>query len=154
MLFVLPVVGQTLPAGQQIEALRADAIEHRRIICGKVVQVGTDGIVVESGYEKLTQPPLNQSWVVPASAALGAPPPMVEGNRQDCLCVGLVFLTDLPRKPVVHLYDYVNLRGYPAGQRTYTSVGNVQRTVRKFSTKLKKAVQWKLDQMPIEKQAP
>jgi hypothetical protein len=155
ILSALPTVGQTLkagaPSGQEIEALRAECIEHRRIVCGRVIQALPDGVVVESGYEKLTEPPLNRSWLVPGSAAPGPASPLVEGNRQDCICAGLVFLTDLPKKPVVHLYDYVNLRAYPAGQHTYTSVGEVQRKVRRFSTKLKKAVQWKLDQSQKEK---
>jgi hypothetical protein len=35
------------------------------------------------------------------------------------------------------------LEGYPAGEYTYTSVGSVQRTVRKFSASLDAAVRWK-----------
>ena len=55
------------------------------------------------------------------------------------MCVGTVFLTDLPRgKP--KQYDYVLIAGYPTGEFIYQSVGTIQRTVRRFSANLDKAV--------------
>jgi len=42
------------------------------------------------------------------------------------------------------LYDYVILLGYPAGQHTYTSVGDLKKTVRRFSADLQKAVKLNL----------
>ena len=64
---------------------------------------------------------------------------LVETREPGALCVGTVFLTDLPRgKP--HPYDYVIIAGYPAGEHTYTSVGTIQKTVRRFSANLDKAV--------------
>ena len=128
-----------------IGAIRADCIQHRRVICGKILQILPDGLVVDSGYTNLMRPPLNLSWVVPGTVVSSRATNLVEGNQSESLCLGQVFLTDLPKKPVPKLYDYVNLVGYPSGQRTYTSVGDVQHTVRKFSAKLTKSVQWKFE---------
>jgi hypothetical protein len=79
---------------------------------------------------------------VTASRATG----LIEGQEPDSICVGLVFLTDVPKsrrlKPKV--YDYVIHEGYPTGEYTYTSVGNVQRTIRKFTAVVEKAVDLKL----------
>ncbi len=45
---------------------------------------------------------------------------------------------------MVKPYDYVVLRGYPAGDFTYSSVGDIQRTVRRFSVGLETAVTLRL----------
>jgi hypothetical protein len=141
--------GQTnksLSRGQQIEAFRAECIQQRRTICGKILKVLPDGLVVESGYTNLMRAPLSHSWLAPGSVQAAKAANLIEGQQPDCVCVGLVFLTNLPRKPVPKLYDYVNIPGYPMGSYTYTSVGDLRRTVRRFSTKLSKAVQWHLDE--------
>ena len=59
--------------------------------------------------------------------------------------VGAVFVMDLPRPrggppPKVKPYDNVMLRAYPAGSYTYTSVGDIQRKVRRFSVGLETAI--------------
>jgi len=137
---------------QRYEKIRTDCIQNRRIISGKIVKLLPDGLVVDSGYADLSRLPLNKSWLIPGTATATRPANLVEANYPDAVCVGLVFLTDLPKsrgaKP--KLYDYVNLEGFPAGQYTYTSVGDIQRTVRKFTTRLDNAAQWHFDQ--IEKQ--
>jgi hypothetical protein len=92
------------------------------------------------------RPPLNHSWLVPGSVEARRPANLVEDDQPNHVCVGLVFLADLPKKPAAMPYDYVILAGYPTGQYTYASVGEVRRTVRKFSTKLANAIQWKLDE--------
>ena len=138
---------KSLSRGQQIEAFRAECIEHRRTICGKILKVLPDGLVVESGYTNLMRAPLNHSWLAPGSVQAVLAANLVEGQQPDCVCVGLVFLTNLPKKPVPKLYDYVDITGYPEGTYTYTSVGNLRRTVRRFSSKLSKAVQWHLDEL-------
>ena len=129
-----------------------DCIRHRRIISGKIVKVLPDGLVIDSGYADLSRPPLNKSWLVPGTVTATRPANLVEANYPDAVCVGLVFLTDLPksRRVIPKLYDYVNLEGFPVGQYTYTSVGDLQRTVRKFTTRLDNAAQWHFDL--IEKQ--
>jgi hypothetical protein len=94
--------------------------------------------------------PLNKSWLIPGSVVASRPNNLVEANQPGAVCVGLVFLTDMPKtrgkakKPKV--YDYVNVEGFPMGQYTYTSVGSIQRTVRLFTTKLAKATQWNFEQ--------
>ena len=40
------------------------------------------------------------------------------------------------------VFDYVMLEGFPMGQYTYTSVGSVQHTIRRFSTKVTESVRW------------
>jgi hypothetical protein len=134
----------------RVGQIRADCIQQRRIICGKILKVLPDGLVVDSGYTNLLRPPLNLSWVAPRTVVSHRATNVVEGNQPEAFCVGMVFLTGVPKSPVPKVYDYANLVGYPMGQYTYTSVGEVKRTIRRFSAKLTEALQWKLDE--IEKQ--
>jgi len=145
-------VAQTNQA-QLLEHTRLQCIQQRRIICGKIVKVLPDGLIIDSGYTNLMRDPLNHFWLVPASAKAERAVNLIEGDQPNCVCVGLVFLSNLPKrpaKPAAHLYDYVNLTGYPAGQYIYTSVGEVRRTVRRFSAKLAAAIEWNFNE--IEKQ--
>jgi hypothetical protein len=139
-----------LTIAQHIENIRLECIQNRRAICGKILKVLPDGLVIDSGYTNIMRAPLNRSWLVPGSVKERPAANLVEDHQPACVCIGLVFLTDLPKKPVPKLYDYVNLVGYPTGQYTYTSVGDLRRTVRRFSAKLANAVQWKWEE--IEKQ--
>ena len=121
------------------EQLRARCIAERRSICGKILRIFPNGILVESGYTNLLRGTLTKSWLVPGSVVASRAQNLVETREPDAMCVGTVFLTDLPRgKP--HQYDYVIIAGYPAGEFTYTSVGTIQKTVRRFSASLDKAV--------------
>lgn len=129
------------------EQMRDQCIQGRRLICGKILQVKPEGLVVESGYTNLLREPLTKSWLVPGTVTASKAENQVEGNEPGSMCIGRVFLTDLPRsrggsrgaKP--KQYDYVIITGYPAGQHTYTSLGTITRTVRCFSAQLTKAVQ-------------
>jgi len=127
------------------EAVRAACIEGRRYICGKVLQVLPEGLVVDSGYADLLKPPLNRSWVVRGTALVHRDPTVVEENRPSAVCVGTIFLTGIPKKPVAQIYDYVAIQGYPAGEQTYSPVAGVQKTVRRFSASLERAVKLNLD---------
>jgi hypothetical protein len=136
---------QNLFIESRVEQIRINCIENRRIICGKIIKVLPDGLVVDSGYTNLMSPPLNLSWFVPGAVTSRRAVGLVEGNRPDSVCIGPVFLTDWPKKPVAKVHDYVDIVGFPTGQYVYTSVGNVKRCVQKFSAKLVKAIQWKVD---------
>ena len=131
-------------ATTRTEQIRAECLQGRRIVCGKILKVLPAGLVVESGYPDLLRPPLNKSWLVPGSVSVARADSLVEGREPESVCVGVVFLTDVPKsrgaaaKPKP--YDYVILLGYPAGQYTYDSVGTVKKTVRRFSANLLKAV--------------
>ena len=150
------VLAQTAQAGtnqltsEQVEKVRMYCIENRRMICGKVVRILPEGLVINSGYTNLTRPSLNRSWVVPGTVEAGTAASAVEAQEPNALCIGQVFLTDIPRaprfQPKLKLYDYVVLEAYPTGQYTYTSVGEVQHSVRRFSTKLVTSVLWNLGQ--------
>lgn len=131
---------------QQVEQLRAACIHGRRSICGKVLKILPDGLVIESGYTNLMRSPLDRSWLVPGTVTASRAPNLVEGNEPGSICAGLVVLTNLPksRRAKVKTYDYVILEGYPAGHYTYTSVGDLQRTVRRFSASLETAVKLNL----------
>ena len=135
---------------QRYEQTRVECIQARRIICGKIIKVLPDGLVIESGYTNLMRAPLNKSWLIPGTVVASRPANLVEANEPGTICVGLVFLADQPKgrgkpkKPKV--YDYVDVEGFPLGQYTYTSVGSIQRTVRQFTTKLARATQWRFDQ--------
>ncbi len=121
------------------EQVRAQCIAERRSICGRILRIFPNGILVDSGYTNLTRAPLTKSWVIPATVLAAKGENLVETREPGALCIGTVFLTDLPRgKP--HQYDYVVIAGYPTGEFTYTSVGTVRKTVRRFSANLDKAV--------------
>ena len=137
---------QITPTLQDREKVRLMCIEGRRLVCGKILEVLPDGLVVDSGYTDLLRQPLIQSWLVPGTVKASRAENLLEENKPGANCIGLVFLTNLPKgkkfKPAQ--YDYVIIEGYPAGQYTYTSVGSVQRTVRQFSASLNAAVNWNL----------
>jgi hypothetical protein len=133
---------QILSLVQHADQVRAACIQGRRSICGKIIQILPDGLVIESGYTNLLRAPLTTSWLVPSTATASRPENQLESNEPGALCIGLVFLTDYPKSKrlVPKRYDYVIIEGYPAGQHTYASVGSVQKTVRHFSAQLAKAV--------------
>ncbi|HZL79660.1 MAG TPA: hypothetical protein VFC17_12560 [Candidatus Limnocylindrales bacterium] len=129
---------------QRAEQIRAECLQGRRIICGKILKVLPGGLVVDSGYTDLLRPALSTTWLVPGSVIARRPANVIESRQPESVAVGVVFLTDFPKssgaaarpKP----YDYVVLLGYPAGQTTYTSVGTVQKTVHRFSANILNAV--------------
>ena len=127
------------------EKIRAACIEGRRRICGKVLQILPEGLVVESGYVGLLRPELSRSWVAPGTVSVSLPPNLVEEKIPGSVCVGLVMVTDIPKKPAVHPYDYVILEAYPAGQHLYAPVPNVKKNIRRFSVGLLTAVKLNLD---------
>lgn len=51
-----------------------------------------------------------------------------------------------------NVFDYVILEGFPLGKYTYTSVGNVEHTVREFSTKVTTAIRWMYGQEIAEQE--
>jgi hypothetical protein len=127
---------------QGTETIRADCIKNRRIICGRILKILPAGLVVDSGYTNLMQPALDRSWLVAGTVDAQRPKSMVERTEPGSPCVGLVFLTDFPksRRAKPKAYDYVVIQAYPAGKYTYTSVGALQRTVRRFCASLEAAV--------------
>src|SRR5256885_8155410 len=48
---------------QRAAEIRAACINARRCICGKVIKIVPEGLVVESGYTALMQPPFTGAWV-------------------------------------------------------------------------------------------
>ena len=124
------------------EQVRAECLAGRRMICGKILRVLADGLVVDSGYTDLLRRPLTDSWLLPGTVTATRAPDKIESHEPGAVCFGPIFLTDPPRargkKPKP--YDYIILLGYPVGEHTYTSVGNVQKTVRHFSASLEAAV--------------
>jgi hypothetical protein len=121
------------------EKLRGRCIEERRLICGKILRVFPTGLLIESGYTNLLREPLTKSWLAPATVTASQTKNLVESKEPGAICLGTVFLTDLPAgKP--HQYDYVMITAYPRGDFSYASVGKVQKTVRAFSANLDKAV--------------
>ena len=147
MLFVCALASaqtNTNNLAKRPEDVHAACVEGRRYVCGKVLQILPDGLVVDSGYAELLKPPFNRSWVVQRQATVQRDPAAVEQNRPDAICIGTVFLTATPKKPAVELYDYVVLHAYPAGSRTYDPVPGISKTVRRFSGSLERAVELNL----------
>ena len=163
LLATLPVWGQTntslsnpsikvlqvgtnsdLSPAQLTEQIRIACINGRRCICGKIMEIFPDGMVVESGYTNLLRAPLTSSWLVPgtvvASRAVNlieSAEPGFQGLSRHSLSDRLSQIEKLKPKR----FDYVIIEGYPAGQYTYTPLGTIHKTVRRFSTQLSKAVE-------------
>jgi hypothetical protein len=85
-------------------------------------------------------PPLNRSWVVRGSASVSRDPSAVEEKRPDAICIGPVFLSNIPKRPPVKQYDYVVIHAYPAGDYVYSPIEGIQKTVRRFCAGLDSAV--------------
>lgn len=129
---------------QRAEQIRTDCRRGERLVCGRVLQVLPRGLVVESGYTNLLDPHYRQEWRVPGTAAISPHRPAAETDEPGAPCVGLVFLTDLPKRPAVKLYDYVTIRAYPAGEHGYEPVPGVEKTIRQFAVRLSTAVRLNL----------
>jgi len=127
---------------QATEKIRTECVQGRRIICGRIVKILADGLVVDSGYTNLMRAPLNKSWLIPGTVEATRAADLIETKEPGSVCVGQVFLTDVPksRARAPKPYDYVLIQAYPDGQYTYTSVGTIQRTVRQFSASLANAI--------------
>ena len=91
--------------------MRAACINGRRCICGKVIKIVPEGLVVESGYTALMHPPFTGSWVIPSGALVNRDSKLIERSEPASPCIGTVLLTDFPKRPTVKLYDYVLLQG-------------------------------------------
>jgi hypothetical protein len=129
---------------QRAAEIRAACIDGRRCICGKVIKIVPEGLIVESGYTALMGPPFTGTWVIPSGALVSRDLKLIERNEPASPCIGTVLLTDFPRRPAVKLYDYVLLQGYPAGDYIYTPVPGVEKRIRKFAGGLDTAVKMKL----------
>jgi hypothetical protein len=129
---------------ERAEQIRTGCIANRRLICGRVLEVATNGLVVDSGYADLLRPPLGQSWVIPGSVSASRDPNRLELNQPASLCIGPVFLTDVPKRPKPRKYDFVVLIGYPAGQYIFQPIPGVEKPIRKFAGGLASAVKLQL----------
>jgi hypothetical protein len=134
----------TNSSGTRAQQIRAACIQGRRCICGRVLDVTRAGLVIDSGYTSLMQPPLNHSWVVAGTVDASRPANLLEGKTPDSPCVGLVFLTDIPRRPPVHQYDYVVIHGFPAGNYDYKPLAGISKNIRRFSAGLETAIKLNL----------
>jgi hypothetical protein len=132
------------------QEVRAACVQGRRVICGKVMQILADGVVVDSGYTRLMNPPFTKSWRISGTASVSRDANAVELNTPGTPCIGLVLLTRYPKRPALKLYDYVSILGYPAGQYNYVPVPTVKKTIRRFAASLETAV--KLGMEPIKAQ--
>ena len=130
---------------QKVEQVRNACVEGRRRICGQVLQVSADGLVVDSGYTDLLRPELANSWVLPSSVSASRPPNLLEEKSPGSVCVGLVLVTATPKRPPVKPYDYVVIGAYPAGETNCVLAPNVTKTLRRFSVELEAAIQLNLD---------
>ncbi len=154
-----PATFDSAVAAREIRAeqIRTGCIANRRLICGRVLEVATNGLVVDSGYTDLLRSPLGQSWVIPGSVSASRDPNRLELNQPASPCFGLVFLTDVPKRQKPKKYDYVVLIGYPAGQYVYRPMPEVEKPIRKFAAGLATAVKLKLQadekNSPTEKSA-
>jgi hypothetical protein len=124
--------------------IRNACVNGRRCVCGKIIKIVPEGLVVESGYTALMQPPFSGSWVIPGGALVNRDPKLIERSEPASPCVGTVLLIDFPKRPPVKLYDYVLIQAYPAGEYLYKPVPGVEKQIRKFSGGLETAIRMKL----------
>ena len=149
----MPVDPAVATADVRAEQIRTDCIQGRRLICGRVLKVTPTGLVIDSGYTDLLRSPLGQSWVIPGAVTAKRDPNVLERNEPGAPAIGLVFLTDIPKrggKP--KSFDFVVLIGYPAEQYIYKPVPGVEKTIRRFAAGLASAV--KLILADEEKNSP
>ena len=136
-------VGAERVAVQREQAVRAACIDGRRLVCGRIMDILPQGLVVESGYTNLLREPLSRSWLIPGAAEASRTENLIESKIPGGICVGLVLLSDTPKgkraKPAK--YDYVIVEAYPAGKYVWTSAGSVERPLRRFSASVLAAVQ-------------
>ena len=126
------------------EQIRTGCIQGRRLVCGKVLKILPDGLVVDSGYTDLLREPFSQSWVNPGSISVSHNANVLELNEPGTPGIGLVFLTGIPKRQKVNAFDYVVMMGYPAGQYIYTPAPNIEKPIRKFACGLDTAVKLNL----------
>ena len=136
---------QSSARDQRAAEIRTASINGRRCVCGKVIKIVPEGLIVESGYTDLMHPPFTQSWVIPSGALVNRNSNLIERTEPASPCIGTVLLIDFPKRPTVNLYDYVLLQAYPAGEYLYTPVPGVQKSIRKFAGGLDTAVKIKLE---------
>ncbi len=141
---VASVTNQTAARNPRAAELRVACISGRRCVCGQVIKIVPEGLVVDSGYTALMAPPFTQSWVFPSGALVKRDPAAIERNEPAGPCIGTILLTDFPKRPPVKLYDYVVLLGYPAGEYRYVPVPGVEKPIRKFAAGLDTAVNLQL----------
>src|SRR5882672_10316460 len=130
---------------QRAADIRGACINGRRCVCGKVIKIVPEGLIVDSGYTALMNPPFTQSWVISGGALVNRDSKLLERREPASPCIGTVLLTDFPKRPAVNLYDYVLLQAYPAGEYLFTPVPGVQKPIRKFAGGLDTAVKIKLE---------
>jgi hypothetical protein len=135
---------RTVVREQSAANIRSVCINGRRCICGKVIKIVPEGLVVESGYTALMNPPFTGSWVIPSGALVNRDPKLIERDEPASPCIGTVLLTDFTKRPTVKLYDYVLLQGYPAGEYHYIPVPGVEKQLRRFAGGLETAVKTKM----------
>jgi hypothetical protein len=133
-----PTADSAAAAFEREEKLRIACVEGRRLICGKILDVLPEGLVVESGYTNLLREPIKKSWLLPGTVEASRATNLIEEKAPGAVCVGLTLVVNAPkgkaRKP--EKFDYVIIEGYPAGEFNYTSAGTVRRTIRRFSANL------------------
>jgi hypothetical protein len=132
------------PALDRSEQIRNACLDGRRMICGRVLDILTNGVIVDSGYTDLMREPLNRSWVIPGNVAATKNPNALEANVPGTPCIGTVLLnvSDLPKRGArpIHQYDYIVLLAFPAGEYEYVPVPPIKKTIRKFTGTLEMAV--------------
>lgn len=111
----------------EAEQIRTECIQGRRLICGKVLKVMPDGLVIDSGYTDLVRPPLTESWLIPSTVVANRNSTAIELNNPGTPCFGQIFLTDLPKRPKAKNFDYVVIMAYPAGQFVYEPAPNIKK---------------------------
>ena len=85
----------SLAEAQRVEQIRAECIQSRRRICGKILKITAEGLVIDSGYTNLMRTPLNRSWLIPGTAKVDRATNLIEANQPGAVCLGPIYLTEI-----------------------------------------------------------
>src|SRR5580698_6190564 len=90
---------QSIAWALKVEEIRTNCIQNRRRICGKILEILPEGLVVDSGYTNLARMQINRSWLLPGTVAAERATNVIEEIHPGAFCIGQVFLADLPKSP-------------------------------------------------------
>src|SRR5262245_4177422 len=79
--------GATTTAVQHAQQIRTTCIEGRRLICGRILEVLPEGLIVECGYTNLLREAVSRSWLIPGTVTARRAENLIESKMPGAFCV-------------------------------------------------------------------
>jgi hypothetical protein len=125
----------------QVEVLRNRVFQTCRIVWGRVVQKLPGGLLVDSGEEPVPEALKSEpEFEAHGNMTTTHKTEGDEAKEPGAQCKGLVFLADYPDYGPAVVGDYVQILVYRMGDYIYRPAFGGQKTVRKFTADLDKAI--------------